>query len=230
MTNSSVILLYKTRSGRQVAFAATTTDAAEGEIVSVTGSFSLGQVLGPTKDRAAEVIEEIMLVNLTDTSDYCIVRDGEKNVQPVCCVGVGLATKMFKLKKPFIVTATMKVFEKGEGGAQTTNYKITVNIEFHDGSSDIYLVDSATSITALVDYRDGQALGTRHPGKKIVRLSGHAEAGCSQINYYDNEGIVIYVFTVPRMLTPGGGERGYVAENLSLSIDPNTTMKSIAAA
>jgi len=117
MTNSSVILLYRTRSGRQPAFGATTTDAAEGEIVSVTGSLSFGAMLGPTKGRSAEVVTHIMLINLTDTTDYCVVRDGEKNVQPIPCIGVGLATKIFKLKKPITVSTNMKVYEKGEGGS-----------------------------------------------------------------------------------------------------------------
>jgi len=111
-----------------------------------------------------------------------------------------------------------------------TNLKITCNIEFTDGSSDIYLVDAAVTVTALVDYRDSQALGTRHAGKSIARISGHAEAGCSQLNYYDNEGIIILVFSVPRMLTSGGVENGYVLDDLNLPVDTNTTLKGISVA
>ncbi len=116
MTDSPVMLAYRTRSGRYVHFGLTTnTDGSEIEITSVTGAFSFGSVMAP-EGKPAEVITHMMLINYTDTSDWCIVRDGEKNIQPVQCVGKFSHT-CFKLDKPFTATRGMKVYNQGEGGS-----------------------------------------------------------------------------------------------------------------
>ncbi len=103
--------------------------------------------------------------------------------------------------------------------------KITVNIEFRDGTSDIYIVDATTN-TVLVDYRDGQTLGARHAGKSIKCLSGHAELTCSFIKFLNNDGIIGPVFTVPAQLTPASGDSGYYAQDLNLKVETNSTMQA----
>lgn len=105
--------------------------------------------------------------------------------------------------------------------------KLTVNFEFSDGSSDIYIVD-ATTLTELLDYRDSQNLGARHAGKTIVAISGHAEAGCTQINMYDNEGIIMFIFAVIRQLTNSAGD--YVGTDFRIPVLTNTTIKGTSEA
>lgn len=117
MTDSPVVLVYRTKSGRQPSFSlSTNTDGSEVEITSTTGQFSFGAVLAP-EGKAPEIVTHMGLINLTDTSDYCVVRDGEKNVQPVQCLSKSNSYKIPRLRKPFTATKNMKVYNKGEGGS-----------------------------------------------------------------------------------------------------------------